>query len=181
MKELDDQNPWKDILKDPRKLFVIFSIVVPFIVYSVYYYATLISHAPYRYDQFMGFEYKTFRNGQMRTHINSKTGEFSYFNRKDSLIQTKIQISSSELKDIHEKLRDIIFWDIPLVAGDSTQKHRTDVLLVYLKVKYKRAEKTVWWQDNYFADRKLDERMAEISTYINSKASEALNSNSTKP
>lgn len=170
-----DQNPWKDIFTDKRKLFVVFSIIVPFIVYTVYYYSTIIGHAPYRYDQFKRFEFRTYRFGKPRTILVSQTGEFTFYNKKDSLVHAHVRLTAADLKDIHETLRDIIFWDMPTVAGDSTQKHRTDVTLVYLKVVYQRASKTVWWQDNYFADRKLDERMGQIVKYIDSRASEALN------
>ncbi len=172
----NDQNPWKDILTDKRKLFVVFSIVVPFIVYCVYYYSSLIHHAPFRYDQFKKIEYRTFRYGKPRTVINSETGEFTYYNRKDSLIHTHIVLSPAAMKDIHEKMRDILFWDIPLLAGDSTQKHRNDVPLVYIKVDYLRASKRVWWQKNYFADLTLDGRMGEITKFIDAKANEALSS-----
>ena len=78
------------------------------------------------------------------------------------------------MKEIHEKMRDILFWDMPKVAGDSTQQHRNDVLLVYIKVDYQRASKTVWWQKNYFADLTLDGRMGELSRFITTQADEAL-------
>jgi len=168
--KLDDQNPWKDILTDRRKLFVVFSIVVPFIVYCIYYYTTLIHHAPFRYDQFTKLEYRTYRNGKLRTLINSQTGEYTYYNRKDSLVHAHMDMNKASLKEIHEKMRDILFWDMPLVAGDSTQKHRADVTLVYIKADYQRASKTVWWQKNYFADITLDGRMEELCRLIGAQA-----------
>lgn len=170
----NDQNPWNDILTDKRKLFVVFSIVVPFIVYCVYYYASIIRHAPFRYDQFQKLEYRTYRFGKVRSILNSETGEYSYYNRKDSLVHRHIVLTPAEMKEIHEKMRDILFWDMPKVSGDSTQKHRNDVLLVYIKADYKRASKTVWWQKNYFADLTLDGRMSELARFIDTQADEAL-------
>jgi len=78
------------------------------------------------------------------------------------------------MKEIHEKFRDVLLWDMPKVAGDSTQKHRNDVLLVYIKADYKRASKTIWWQENYFADLTLDGRMKEISRFIEAQADGAI-------
>ncbi len=169
------ENPWKDIFTDKRKLFVVFSIIVPFVVYSGYYYYTIIHHAPFRYDQFQSIEYRTFREGKPRTILLSTSGDYTYYTKKDSLIHTHINLTKAALKDIHETMRDIIFWDIPLIAGDTTQKHRTDVTLVYIKAVYQRASKTVWWQNNYFADRKLDERMNQLCKFIDQKAAEATN------
>lgn len=161
---------FRDVFTDKRKFFVVLMIVVPFLAYSGYYYYNIFKNAPFRGDQFEYVELKKFRNGSLRETINTKTGEYTYYNSKDSLIHQKINLSASTLHELHLKMMDILFWNIEHVSGDSTMQARKQVPLYYVKAVYDRKTQSVWWQQRYFDDQKLDDRMGELVRTIEEMA-----------
>lgn len=165
---------FKDVLTDKRKLFVVFMIVVPFFVYSGYYYYNIFKNAPFRGDQFEYVELKKFRNGQLREYINTKSGEYNYYNSKDSLVHQHIDLTHESLHELHTKMMDILFWNIEPVSADTTFQHRKEVPIFMINAVYQRKSKKVWWQQHFFEDQKLDDRMAEMVRSIEGEATDAM-------
>lgn len=165
---------FKDVLTDKRKLFVVLMIVVPFIVYSGNYYVHIFKNAPYRGDQFEYVELKKYRNGLLREYINTRTGEYTYYNGKDSLVHQHINLSAKQLHVLHTTFMDVIYWDIEPVNGDTTMQHRKEVPIYMVNAVYQRKSKKVWWQTHYYEDPKLDERMGEVVRSIEAGATEGI-------
>lgn len=165
---------FKDVFTDKRKLFVVLMIVFPFIVYSGYYYVNIFKNAPFRSDQFEYVELKKYRDGLVREYINTKTGEYNYYTSKDSLVHSHVNLSKSSLHDIHEKMMDILFWNIELVNADTTLQHRKEVPTYVVNAVYQRKSKKVWWQLHFYEDQKLDDRMSEIVRTIEGEATDAM-------
>ena len=165
---------FRDIFTDKRKFFVVLMIVVPFIAYSTYYYAIIIKDAPFKSAEFEYLEFKKFKNGELREYINTKTGEYTFYTTKDSLVHHQITFSNASLHEMHMTMMDILFWNIETVSGDSTMKTLKKIPLYYVKAVYKHKSKTVWYQQYYFENMKLDNRMAQLIRTIEKEAGDTL-------
>ena len=69
-----------------KKIYLLLTIVVPFIAYCFFYYRPIISNAPFRSDEFVSFQYKWGAGNDLPNSYDSKTGDFQYLNAKDSLV-----------------------------------------------------------------------------------------------
>src|SRR5258708_11761230 len=107
-----------------RKIFLILTVVVPFLAYCVYYYAGVFKNAPYKFTEFDSIVFQYGPGDSLINKYNSKTGEYQYVDAHDSLVKMNLHLPKSELLYLHRKAADLGFWDFPSVEmGDTTAKH----------------------------------------------------------
>jgi hypothetical protein len=142
--------------KQTKKIFLIASIAVPFLIYCFYYYGMMIKNAPYKFAEFESITLKYGLGDKLINQFNSKTGIFQYENQNDSLITTKIKLNKDDLLYLHRKAADLGFWDFPeFLSGNKNSTHAANSPHYYLEFKYQRKTKHVLFDLNYNANPKL--------------------------
>ncbi len=69
-----------------KKTFLILSIIVPFLLYCFYYYGMMVKNAPYKFSEFQSMQFEFGYKDSLLNKYDSKTGNYQYINRKDSVV-----------------------------------------------------------------------------------------------
>ena len=149
-----------------KKIFFTLTIVVPFLLYCVYYYSHMIKNAPYKFTEFKSFVIKYGTSDSMLNQYNSKTGDYQYLNRKDSLIKTNLLLHNSDLLYLHRKAAELGFWDFPQQELADTTKIKGKPLRYYIEFNYRRKSKKVWFDESFAGDPKLKDANENLITEI---------------
>lgn len=92
----------------------------------------------------------------MLNKFNSKTQEYQYLNRRDSLVKTSLKLRKDDLLYLHRKATEYGFWNFP---DDMTTKADPDsvakVVRFSLKFNYKEKSKQMLFDSNFDGDPKL--------------------------
>lgn len=140
-----------------KKIFLIASITVPFLLYSGYYYGVMIKNAPYKFSEFdhISLEYGT--TDSLLNKYNSKNGDYQYLTRHDSLVKKHLHLSQNDLLYLHRKAADLGFWDFPSkeLSGDTSKIHGQKPARYIIEFAYKRKTKRVVFDNNFLGDPKL--------------------------
>lgn len=142
-----------------KKIFLIASVIVPFLIYSVVYYAHVFKNAPYK---FVEFKYFTFAYGPGDSLVNkydSRTGDYQFVNEHNQVIKMKVHLPKEELLYLHKKASELGFWDWPsVIVGDTTLRRQGERPPRYVtEFVYKRTSKKVTFDDSYNLDARLKE------------------------
>ncbi len=143
--------------KSSKRIFLIASVIVPFLIYCVVYYAHVFGNAPYRFDE---FQYFTFAYGPGDSLVNkydSRTGEYQFVNVQNKLVKLKVHLPKEELLYLHRKASELGFWDWPSeIVGDTTQTRGGEKPPRYVtEFVYKRKSKKVIFDESYYLDTRL--------------------------
>jgi len=145
--------------KTSKKIFLIASVIVPFVIYCVVYYAHVFQNAPYK---FVEFQYFTFAYGPGDSLINkydSRTGDYQFVDEHNKLVKMKVHLPKEELLYLHKKASELGFWDWPsVVMGDTTKTRGGEKPPRFVtEFVYKRKSKKVLYDESYGLDLKLKE------------------------
>lgn len=139
-----------------KKIFLVLTIVVPFLLYCVYYYSRMIKNAPYKFTEFKSFVIQYGTSDSLLNKYNSQTGEYQYLNRRDSLIKTNLLLTKSDLLYLHRKAADLGFWDFPSQEmGDSVKNKGAKTVRYYIEFNYQRKSKKVLFDESFDGDSRL--------------------------
>jgi hypothetical protein len=155
-----------------KKIFLALSIIVPFMLYCIYYYAGMIKNAPYKFSEFESITFKYGLGDSLVNQYDSKTGNYQYLNERDSLIKTHVKLNKDDLLYLHRKAADLGFWDFPEQITSSDGINKTSQSPRYfLEYKYQRKTKQVLFDLDYNGNPKLKDAarilIEEISRTIN--------------
>lgn len=151
-----------------KRLFIILSVAIPFFLYSVYYYSMVIKNAPYKFTEFKSIVFQYGDGDSLINRYNSKTGEYQYLNKRDSLIKIHVYLNQSELLYLHRKAGELGFWDFPAneLNNDTTKsKGKAKPPRFVMEFNYQRKSKHVVFDSNYDGPEKLvdaNERMIKL-------------------
>src|ERR1700761_51391 len=110
--------------KKSKKIFLIATVVVPFLIYCVYYYAHVFKNAPYKFSEFKSLSIEWGPGDSLLNKYDSKTGIYQFVDTRDSLIKLNVHLPNSQLLYLHRKAAELGFWDWPSdERGDSTIRH----------------------------------------------------------
>lgn len=142
-------------LSKTKKILLALCIILPFVIYCVYYYSMMIKNAPYKFTEFESFSYQFGPRGSLVNSYNSKTGEYQYVNDRDTVINTTLKLNKDDLLYLHRKAAMLGFWDFPVSeTGDSVKTGRQPLRYI-IEFKYQRKSKRVIFDKNYEGDPKL--------------------------
>jgi len=156
-----------------KKIFVIFTIGVPFLFYCVYYYSHMIKNAPYKFSEFKSFTIKYGTPDSMVNTYNSATGAYQYLNRHDSLVKINMPLGNNNLLYLHRKAADLGFWDFPSVElnSDSAKFKGHKSIRYYIEFSYERKSKKVLFDESFNGDSRLkdanEQLIKEITNVLN--------------
>ncbi|GAB3931799.1 hypothetical protein [Mucilaginibacter myungsuensis] len=141
-----------------KKIFLLLSITVPFLIYCIYYYGMMVKNAPYKFVEFDHVSIQWGTGDSLLNYYNSKTGNYQYLNKKDSLIKTKVPLDHNDLLYLHRKAADLGFWDFPAnetLGKDTTLKAGPKTLRYIIEFAYERKTKRVVFDANFNGNEKL--------------------------
>ena len=154
-----------------KKIFLALSIIVPVLIYCIYYYGMMIKNAPYKFSEFESITFKYGLGDSLVNQYDSKTGNYQYLNQNDSLVKTYVKLRKDDLLYLHRKAADLGFWNFPkeIVPDESAPKRNSP--RYYLEFKYQRKTKQVLFDLDYNGDMKLKDAarilIEEVSRTIN--------------
>ena len=155
-----------------KKIFLLTCIIVPFVVYCVYYYGVMIKNAPYKFSEFKSLTFKYGFGNNLNNQYNSDTGVYQYVNENDSLLTTKVKLSEADLQDLHRKAAELGFWNFPEVI-ESEAKTNKNTPHYYIEYNYERKSKHVLFDMAYNKDEKLKNAITQLIKELSNKISDA--------
>ena len=157
-----------------KKIFLVLSIVVPFLLYCFYYYGMMVKNAPYKFAEFDSIVFKYGDGDSLLNRYNSKTGEYQFVNSRDSVVHMHLKLNNSDLLLLHRKAADLGFWDFPVhIDADSLTPGFNKAPKYYIQFNYKRKSKTVLYNAAYNDNAKLKEAADLLVKQIKTKLAEA--------
>jgi hypothetical protein len=133
-----------------KKIFIVLTIVIPFLIYSVVYYQEKFRYANFKAKDFVSFEYKWGVGKNLENSYNSATGIYIYHDAKDSVVKKNLKLSQADFKYL-DSIGDVQgFWNLPPVLANSEEDLMNPKILRYdMKFNYKHGEQAVIYLFNY--------------------------------
>ncbi len=157
-----------------KRIFLAICIVVPFLVYCVYYYGIMIKNAPYKFAEMQSIRLQYGLGDSLINQFNSKTGEYQYLNDRDSLVKTNVKLSKDDLLYLHRKAAELGFWNFPPDMRSSSEQPSTKLVPhYYLEFVYQRKVKKIDFDLNYAGDPKLLEAAKTLVETVNTAIHDA--------
>ncbi len=158
-----------------KKIFLLLSICIPFLIYCVYYYGMVIKDAPYKFKEFKSIEFQYGSGDSLVNKYNSKTGEYQYLNKRDSLVKVHLFLNNNELLDLHHKASDLGFWDFPKDerSNDTTTRRGVKPPRYIITFNYLHKSKRVVFDANYPGPQKLVDANMTLIKEIQAALNEA--------
>jgi len=157
-----------------KKIFLIITIVVPFLAYCVIYYKPMIANAPFRSDEFVSLQFKWGAGNDLVNSYDSSTGEYQYLNAKDSLVRKNVKLRHNDIIYLHNKANELGLWNFPdLIANEGTDLKKSKVLRYVIRFNYKRKSKNVVFVTDYNDIAKLRDVATQMKTLIEQTITDA--------
>lgn len=150
-----------------KKIFLALTVIVPFLIYSIVYYAPIIRNAPFQEKDFVSLEYKWGTGEQLENSYNSATGKFEYVNKNDSLIKTNIKLTTRDIKYL-DSIADVQgFWNLPdVVANSEADLKDPKKLRYFIKFTYKKKAKEVTYFPNFTGAERMKGAVSKVQKEI---------------
>ncbi|RZK70490.1 MAG: hypothetical protein EOO92_21080 [Pedobacter sp.] len=150
-----------------KKIFLALTVIVPFLIYSIVYYAPIIRNAPFQEKDFVSLEYKWGMGTQLENSYNSATGEFKYLNKNDSLVNRNIKLTISDIKYL-DSVADVQgFWNLPSVVANGEEDLSDAKKLRYIiKFNYKKKSKEVTYFPSFSGNEKMKGAVSKMQKEI---------------
>lgn len=157
-----------------KKIFLIITIVVPFLAYCVVYYKPMIANAPFRSDEFVSLQFKWGAGNDLVNSYDSATGDYQYLNAKDSLVHKNVKLRHNDIIYLHNKANELGLWNFPdLIANEGTDLNKSKVLRYVIRFNYKRKSKNVVFVTDYNDIAKLRDVATQMKTLIEQTITDA--------
>ncbi len=139
-----------------KKVFLASSVIVPFVIYSAFYYAPFIKNAPFKEKEFVSLDYKWGVGDQLANSYNSVSGDFKYLDKNDSLIVQNFKLSTSDVKYLDSIADTQGFWNLPDVVANSDKDFNDLKQLRYvIKFNYQRKSKEVTYLPSFRGNERM--------------------------
>lgn len=150
-----------------KKIFLFLTIVIPFLIYCIIYYAPIIRNAPFKAKEFVSLEYRWGVGDKLENTYNSVTGEYRYLNNKDSLIVTHIMLSERDKKFLDSNADEQGFWNLPdVVANDEAEVNNPKALRYFMKFNYQKKSKEVTYFPSFNGNPRMKNATAQMQKII---------------
>jgi hypothetical protein len=157
-----------------KKIFLIITVVVPFLIYCVAYYRPILKNAPFRSDEFVSIQYAWGTGKVLQNKYNSATGEYQYLDSKDSLVKTNVKLRKDDIIYLHNKASELGFWNFPeVISNYNTDVSKTTVLRYVLQFNYKRTSKKVTYLSDFNETPKLRDLAVQMKTLVEQTVNDA--------
>ena len=141
-----------------KKIFLGLCIVVPFLIYCVYYYSNMISNAPFRFTDFQSVVFRYGEPNHMDNQYDSKTGIFQYVTKTNEIERDTVRMTKDDLLYLHRKAQELGFWNLDDdMTGPEAKKNieTATVPRYYLEFNYKDKSKKVTMDADFAGNPKM--------------------------
>ena len=146
-----------------KRIFLFLTVVVPFLIYAIIYYAPIIRNAPFKAKEFVSITYKWGINDELENSYNSVTGEYKYLNSSDSLIIKHVKLTERDKKFLDSNADEQGFWNLPsIVANNEEEVKSSKAVRYYMEFNYQKKSKIV----TYFSDFNGNPRMKSAAAQM---------------
>lgn len=153
-----------------KKIFLASTIIIPFLIYAIVYYAPIIRNAPFKAKEFVSLEYKWGVGNNLENSYNSATGEYKYYNRNDSLIVTKLMLNERDKKFLDSNADEQGFWNLPdIVANSEADVQQSKALRYFMKFNYETKSKEVTYLSDFNGNPRMRGAAAQMQKVIEQK------------
>jgi hypothetical protein len=157
-----------------KKIFLLLTIVVPFLGYCIIYYTPIIRNAPFRSDEFVSFQFQWGAGNDLPNIYDSATGNYQYLDAKDSLVKTNVKLRENDIIYLHNKANELGYWNFPdVIANSDTDLKKSKVLRYVFTFNYKRKTKKVIFLTDYTDIPKLANVAAQMKTLVETTIGDA--------
>ena len=157
-----------------KKLFLVLTVVVPFLAYCVIYYLPMFKNAPYKLAEFESLQIKWGEGNDLVNSYDSATGEYHYLNGRDSLIKVNVKLRKDDILYLHSKANELGFWNFPeLIANAGTDLKTSKVPRYVMQFNYKKKSKVVTFVSDYNEIVKLRGLAEQMKTLMLQSINEA--------
>ena len=155
-----------------KKIFLVLSIIVPFMLYCFYYYGMMVKNAPYKFSELESIQFQFGYRDSMLNKYDSRTDSYQYLNRKDSLVKIHLRLTNDDLLYLHRKAAELGFWDFPTNETNEESKIRAPRFII--QYNYKRKSKKITFDANYDGNEKLVDANQRLIKEIQKMLDEAV-------
>lgn len=152
-----------------KRIFLGLSIVVPFLIYALYYYGMMVKNAPYKFAEFEELTFKYGLGDSLANSYNSRTMEYQYLNESDSIVKKKVKLTKDDLLYLHRKAADLGFWNFPAKMEGSSAETGTIQPHYYLEFKYERKTKHIDFDVDYAGKPKLKDAVRQLIEVVDER------------
>lgn len=138
-----------------KRIFLAICIIVPFIVYCVVYYSSMVKNAPFRYADFESIEITYGTPDQMLNKFNSKTQAYQYLTKDDKVIKDTLKLRDDDLLYLHRKAQELGFWNVDDDMTTERTVENANVPRYILKYTYKEKSKEVTLDADFVGTQKM--------------------------
>lgn len=157
-----------------KKIFLAFTVVVPFLAYCVFYYMPIIKNAPFKSSEFVSIEYKWGLGNDLVNSYNSATGDYQFLDNRDSLVKTNVKLRKNDVIYLHNKASELGFWNFPdVIANQGTNLDSSKAVTYVMKFNYKKKSKQVTYVSNFNEVPKLQSLAVQMKTLIEQTINDA--------
>lgn len=150
-----------------KKLFIFFTVIVPFLIYAIVYYAPIIRNAPFKAKEFVSIKYKWGVGNNLENSYNSATGEYKYLNNKDSLIVRNIKLSERDKKFLDSNADEQGFWNLPsIVANGEENLKSSKAVRYYMEFNYEKKSKIVTYYSDFNGNPRMKGAASQMQKII---------------
>lgn len=155
-----------------KKIFLALSIVVPFLLYCMYYYGMMVKNAPYKFAEFESMTYRYGTGENLPNRYYSKTGEYQFVNVRDSIVKAKVKLNRADLLYLHRKAADLGFWNFP-EKMEGAKDPANPQTHYYLEFKYQRKTKHIDFDADYNGRPELVNAVKALIKEVDDRIKEA--------
>ena len=156
-----------------KKIFLALSVIVPFLMYCLYYYGKMVKNAPYKFSEFESLTFKYGLGDSLVNQYDSKTYMYQYVNEDDSLIRKRVKLSKDELLYLHRKAAQLGFWDFPSKILNTAESSKRNSPHYYIEFKYKRKSKNILFDLDFNGDPKLKDAVRHLIEDVSNTINDA--------
>ena len=140
-----------------KKIFLGLCIVVPFLIYCVYYYSNMISNAPFRFTDFQSVVFRYGEPNHMDNQYDSKTGIFQYVTKTNEIERDTVRMTKDDLLYLHRKAQELGFWNLDddMTGPEAKVNPETETPRFYLEMNYKDKSKKVTMDADFAGNEKM--------------------------
>ncbi len=150
-----------------KKIFLMLTVVVPLLIYSIIYYAPIIRNAPFKAKEFVSLTYKWGVGDSLENSYNSATGEYRYLNMNDSLIIRNIKLTERDKKFLDSNADEQGFWNLPtIVANDEKAIKSSKAVRYYMEFNYQKKSKMVTYFSDFDGNPRMKGAVAKMQKII---------------
>lgn len=157
-----------------KKIFFGAMVILPFIVYSIYYYTPIIRNAPYKSTDFQSFQMEWGKPNHLNSY-DSNSGLYRFYTKNDSLIQKHVKFKSDDMLYLHRKMNEVGLWNCPdllVNRGIDTAKISNEILKI--KFVYKEKVKTIFYDATYDENESNSESVENVFKIIHQSINDAM-------